>query len=158
MDANSDGSWEGTKAEITGQVLGEPQVNLRVFGCWFDDKLYGAIPVIGVQADFGPKFRASVKVHDTTPKTCTSLSIYAYLSVGLNTDSGLGKLLKKNTKLKLSKTIWDDNAGNPLRAAWHYEDGVRTKGDLCTYKKDESNKIQTQRWTGFDYLMRSMKK
>lgn len=137
MDANSDGSWEGTKAEITGQVLGEPQVNLRVLGYWFDDKLYGAIPVIGVQADFGPKFKASVKVHDTTPKTCSSLSIYAYLSVGINTDSGLGKFLKKNTKLKLSKTIWDDNAGNPLRAAWHYEDGVRTEGDVCTYKKDE---------------------
>ena len=134
MDANSDGSWEGTKAEITGQVLGEPQVNLRVLGYWFDDKLYGAIPVIGVQADFGPKFKASVKVHDTKPKTCTSLSIYAYLSVGLNTDSGLGKFLKKNTKLKLSKTIWEDNAGNPLRAAWHYEDGVRTKGDVCTYQ------------------------
>lgn len=141
MEANSDGSWEGTKAEITGQVLGEPQVNLRVLGYWFDDKVYGAIPIIGVQADFGPKFKASVKVHDTTPKTCTSLSIYAYLSVGLNTDSGLGKFLKKNTKLKSSKTIWGDNAGNPLRAAWHYEDGVRTKGDVCSYQKDESNKI-----------------
>lgn len=149
MDANSGGSWEGTKAEITGQVLGEPQVNLRVLGYWFDDKLYGAIPVIGVQADFGPKFKASVKVHDTTPKTCTSLSIYAYLSVGLNTDSGLGKFLKKNTKLKLSKTIWDDNAGNPLRATWHYEDGVRTKGDLCTYKKDESNKNPDTTMDGF---------
>lgn len=143
MDSNVDSSWEGTKAEITGQVLGEPQINLRVMGCWFGDELYGEIPVIGVQAGFGPKFKSTVKVHDTTPKTCANVSIYAYLSVGLNTDSGLGEYLKKHTKLSLSKTIWDDNSSNPFRAVWHYEDGVRTEGDVCTYKKDESNKTPT---------------
>ena len=144
MDADSDGSWEGTKAEITGQILGEPQVNLRVLGYWFDDKLYGEIPLIGVQADFGPKFTASVKMHDTTPKTCTSLSIYSYLSVGLNTDSGLGAFLKKHTKLKLSKAIWDDAASNSLRVTWHYEDGARSKGDKCTYKKSENDIAKKQ--------------
>ena len=40
MNASCNGSWDGTQAEVNGQLLGEPQVNLRFLGCWFDNKLY----------------------------------------------------------------------------------------------------------------------
>ena len=29
MNASCNGSWDGTQAEVNGQLLGEPQVNLR---------------------------------------------------------------------------------------------------------------------------------
>ena len=32
ISEDSNGSWEGTKAEVNGQLLGEPQLNLRFFG------------------------------------------------------------------------------------------------------------------------------
>lgn len=137
MNASCNGSWDGTQAEVNGQLLGEPQVNLRFLGCWFDDKLYGAIDIIGVQADAGAKLKATATVHDTKPKLCTNLDLYGYASVGVNTDFGIGKWLKNHTKLTLTKVILDDNAANPLRRTWHYEDGKRAEGDKCTYKKDE---------------------
>lgn len=137
MNASCNGSWDGTQAEVNGQLLGEPQVNLRFLGCWFDDKLYGAIDIIGMQADAGAKLKATATVHDTKPKLCTNLDLYGYASVGVNTDFGIGKWLKNHTKLTLTKVILDDNAANPLRRTWHYEDGKRAEGDKCTYKKDE---------------------
>lgn len=137
MNASCNGSWDGTQAEVNGQLLGEPQVNLRFLGCWFDDKLYGAIDIIGVQADAGAKLKATATVHDKKPKLCTNLDLYGYASVGVNTDFGIGKWLKNHTKLTLTKVILDDNAANPLRRTWHYEDGKRAEGDKCTYKKDE---------------------
>ena len=36
MNASCNGSWDGTQAEVNGQLLGEPQVNLRFLGCWFE--------------------------------------------------------------------------------------------------------------------------
>ncbi len=42
---------------------------------------------------------------------------------------------KNHTKITLTKVILDNNAANPLRGTWHYEDGKRTEGDKCTYKK-----------------------
>lgn len=53
----------------------------------------------------------------------------------MNTDFGIGKWLKNHTKIMLTKVILDNNAANPLRGTWHYEDGKRTEGDKCTYKK-----------------------
>lgn len=143
INADSKGSWEGTKAEINGQLLGEPQVNLRFLGYWFDEKLYGSIDIIGVQADAGPKLKATATVHDTEPKLCTNLELYGYASIGVNADFGIGKWLKKHTKITLTKVILDNNAANPLRGTWHYEDGKRTEGDKCTYqnKKDKQNSI-----------------
>ena len=143
ISADSNGSWEGTKAEVNGQLLGEPQLNLRFFGYWFDEKLYGSIDIVGVQADIGPKLKATATVHDTEPKLCTNLDFYGYASIGMNTDFGIGKWLKNHTKITLTKVILDNNAANPLRGTWHYEDGKRTEGDKCTYqnKKDKENSI-----------------
>lgn len=135
ISEDSNGSWEGTKAEVNGQLLGEPQLNLRFFGYWFDEKLYGSIDIVGVQADIGPKLKATATVHDTEPKLCTNLDLYGYASIGMNTDFGIGKWLKNHTKITLTKVILDNNAANPLRGTWHYEDGKRTEGDKCTYKK-----------------------
>ena len=141
INADSNGSWEGTQAEVNGQLLGEPQVNLRLLGYWFDEKLYGSIDIIGVQADAGAKLKAKATVHDTEPKLCTNLDLYGYASVGVNTDFGIGKWLKNHTKITLTKVILDNNAANPLRGTWHYEDGKRTEGDKCTYKqKNTENK------------------
>ncbi len=140
MNASCNGSWDGTQAEVNGQLLGEPQVNLRFLGCWFDDKLYGAINIIGMQADAGAKLKATATVHDKKPKLCTNLDLYSYISVGVNTDMGIGKWLKNHTKLTLTKVILDNNAANPLRGTWHYEDGKRTEGDKCTYKKKSTDK------------------
>ena len=89
MNASCNGSWDGTQAEVNGQLLGEPQVNLRFLGCWFDNKLYGAIDIIGVQADAGAKLKATATVHDKKPKLCTNLDLYSYVSVGVNTDMGI---------------------------------------------------------------------
>lgn len=139
INADSNGSWEGTQAEVNGQLLGEPQVNLRLLGYWFDEKLYGSIDIIGVQADAGAKLKATATVHDTEPKLCTNLDLYGYASVGVNTDFGIGKWLKNHTKLTLTKVILDNNAANPLRGTWHYEDGKRTEGDKCTYKQKSIN-------------------
>lgn len=127
MNASCNGSWDGTQAEVNGQLLGEPQVNLRFLGCWFDNKLYGAIDIIGVQADAGAKLKATATVHDKKPKLCTNLDLYSYVSVGVNTDMGIGKWLKNHTKLTLTKVILDNNAANPLRGTWHYEDGKGRK-------------------------------
>lgn len=135
ISEDSNGSWEGTKAEVNGQLLGEPQLNLRFFGYWFDEKLYGSIDIVGVQADIGPKLKATATVHDTEPKLCTNLDLYGYASIGMNTDFGIGKWLKNHTKITLTKVILDNNAANPLHGTWHYEDGKRTEGDKCTYKK-----------------------
>lgn len=135
INEDSNGSWEGTKAEVNGQLLGEPQLNLRFFGYWFDEKLYGSIDIVGVQADIGPKLKATATVHDTEPKLCTNLDLYGYASIGMNTDFGIGKWLKNHTKITLTKVILDNNAANPLHGTWHYEDGKRTEGDKCTYKK-----------------------
>lgn len=135
ISEDSNGSWEGTKAEVNGQLLGEPQLNLRFFGYWFDEKLYGSIDIVGVQADIGPKLKATATVHDTEPKLCTNLDLYGYASIGVNTDFGIGKWLKNHTRITLTKVILDNNTANPLRGTWHYEDGKRTEGDKCTYKK-----------------------
>lgn len=145
MNASCNGSWDGTQAEVNGQLLGEPQVNLRFLGCWFDDKLYGAIDIIGVQADAGAKLKATATVHDKKPKLCTNLDLYSYVSVGVNTDMGIGKWLKNHTKLTLTKVILDNNAANPLRGTWHYEDGKRTEGDKCTYKNKQSKNQQNEK-------------
>ena len=51
-------------------------MNLRFFGYWFDEKLYGSIDIVGVQADIGPKLKATATVHDTEPKLCTNLDLY----------------------------------------------------------------------------------
>lgn len=73
--------------------------------------------------------------------------MYGYASVGVNTDFGIGKWLKNHTKLTLTKIILDNNAANPLRRTWHYEDGKRTEGDKCTYKQksteNENNDTKT---------------
>ena len=145
MNASCNGSWDGTQAEVNGQLLGEPQVNLRFLGCWFDDKLYGAIDIIGMQADAGAKLKATATVHDKKPKLCTNLDLYSYVSVGVNTDMGIGKWLKNHTKLTLTKVILDNNAANPLRGTWHYEDGKRTEGDKCTYKNKQSKNQQNEK-------------
>ena len=145
MNASCNGSWDGTQAEVNGQLLGEPQVNLRFLGCWFDNKLYGAIDIIGVQADAGAKLKATATVHDKKPKLCTNLDLYSYVSVGVNTDMGIGKWLKNHTKLTLTKVILDNNAANPLRGTWHYEDGKRTEGDKCTYKNKQSKNQQNEK-------------
>lgn len=137
INEDSNGSWEGTKAEVNGQLLGEPQLNLRFFGYWFDEKLYGSIDIVGVQADIGPKLKATATVHDTEPKLCTNLDFYGYASIGANTDFGIGKWLKNHTKITLTKVILDNNAANPLRGTWHYEDGKRTEGDKCTYQSQK---------------------
>ena len=89
ISEDSNGSWEGTKAEVNGQLLGEPQLNLRFFGYWFDGKLYGSIDIVGVQADIGPKLKAIATVHDTEPKLCTNLDFYGDASIGVNTDFAL---------------------------------------------------------------------
>lgn len=118
------------KAEVNGQLLGEPQLNLRFFGYWFDGKLYGSIDIVGVQADIGPKLKAIATVHDTEPKLCTNLDFYGYASIGVNTDFGIGKWLKNHIRITLTKVILDNNTANPLRGTWHYEDGKRTEGDI----------------------------
>ena len=91
-----------------------------------------------MQADAGAKLKATATVHDKKPKLCTNLDLYSYVSVGVNTDMGIGKWLKNHTKLTLTKVILDNNAANPLRGTWHYEDGKRTEGDKCTYKNKQS--------------------
>ena len=39
----------------------------------------------------------------------------------------------------------DNNAANPLRGTWHYEDGKRTEGDKCTYKNKQSKNQQNEK-------------
>lgn len=88
-----------------------------------------------MQADIGPKLKAIATVHDTEPKLCTNLDFYGDASIGVNTDFGIGKWLKNHIRITLTKVILDNNTANPLRGTWHYEDGKRTEGDKCTYKK-----------------------
>lgn len=78
-------------------------MNLRFFGYWFDEKLYGSIDIVGVQADIGPKLKATATVHDTEPKLCTNLDLYGYASIGVNTDFGIGKWLKIIPGLRLRR-------------------------------------------------------
>lgn len=78
MNASCNGSWDGTQAEVNGQLLGEPQVNLRFLGCWFDNKLYGAIDIIGVQADAGAKLKATATVHDKS-QNCVQIWTYTVM-------------------------------------------------------------------------------
>lgn len=139
---DSVGNWDGMNAQVTAQVLAEPQINLRLFGLWIRNELCGEIPVIGVKADIGPKLKATLTTHETKPLICANVELYVYLSVGLNTDSGLGKLLKKHTKLQLTKVILDNNDANSFRATWHYEDGERTEGDVCTWEQSQETSAE----------------
>lgn len=133
--------FDGTKAEVTGSLGVNPQLQLRFLGIWNEKKHEAEwdVEIAKVEAEAGIGCNASVKAYDEAPFRCSDIAIYPYISISVPDDYGLGKTIKllnrfrsKDKKIELSWELLGNNESNPFRLNWHYEDGSRTYNDKCT--------------------------
>lgn len=90
-----------------------------------------SIPVVGLGFNGGVGCECKVTPHSTVPKQCTDIRIYPILKIGLDYTSGLPKIIDKlNKNIKWELVLLDESNAFSHK---HYEDGARTKYDICSY-------------------------
>lgn len=135
-------SYEGTEAVVDAKLYLETNLRVTWLGVWDEKKkdVKWDIEIAGVYFDLGAGAKASATVHDTSPKKCVDLTIYAYSEIHLETDKGLGYLIKKTGKITTAWTLLDNNDSNQYRTTWHWENKSGSKytyvGAACSHSND----------------------
>lgn len=97
------------------------------------------VDVVGANFDMGPGLTGRAELHaPDTPYACTQVDIYLYTAIVLDTDSGIGMVIKTlKPGFKETWVLFGNNDKNPARKSWHYEkseeNGKWVKVAKCTY-------------------------
>lgn len=129
-------SFEGTEATVDAKLYLDTNLKITWLGKWDKKKkaVKWDIEIAGMYLDAGAGVSASTKVYDAKPKSCVDLRLYPYAAIALESEKGLGKILKE-LGYPTSWTVLDNNADNKYMFIWHVEDGRHVEG-ACAHSED----------------------
>lgn len=96
------------------------------------------IPIVGAGINGGVGYDRKATYHPTEPKNCMDIRTYPILNMGLDYTCGVPEIIYKlsnHKKIKWELTLLDRDT--PFNHE-HYENGERTKDDICSHAKEEN--------------------